>query len=176
MQVLEETGLTLEGVEFAYAVNSVFPNGAHYVTVFCRASEPAGTVPVNAEPDKCEGWEWVSAQNGGEGVCACRGGKGGGAREIGVSMPDSCAGGAWRARAGRRLCRALQAASSSPNVSVCPSSSRPPPAFSAASPASTATGGVQPPGRDLPAAVSPARQAAAGEPVPPLTRPANCHP
>ncbi|PSC76064.1 Nudix hydrolase [Micractinium conductrix] len=58
-EVLEETGLTLEGVEFAYAVNSVFPNGAHYVTVFCRASEPAGTVPVNAEPDKCEGWEWV---------------------------------------------------------------------------------------------------------------------
>ncbi len=36
-QVLEETGIELDDVHFAYAVNSVFESGAHYVTIFMRA-------------------------------------------------------------------------------------------------------------------------------------------
>lgn len=59
LQVLEETGLELGSAEYAYAVNSVFPSGAHYVTVFCRAAAPPGAQPLNLEPLKCEGWEWV---------------------------------------------------------------------------------------------------------------------
>lgn len=60
LQVLEETGLQLDTPEYAYAVNSVFPDsGKHYVTVFCRAEVPASAQPVNCEPDKCEGWVWV---------------------------------------------------------------------------------------------------------------------
>lgn len=56
----EETGLELGAdVHFAYAVNSVFPSGAHYVTVFCRAEVAADAAPRNMEPHKCEGWEWV---------------------------------------------------------------------------------------------------------------------
>lgn len=58
-EVLEETGLVLDSAEFAYAVNSVFPGGAHYVTVFCRAEVPATAQPHNCEPHKCEGWDWV---------------------------------------------------------------------------------------------------------------------
>ena len=60
LQVLEEAGLHLGALEFAYAVNSVFPSGAHYVTVVVRAQVPADAQPVNCEPHKCEGWEWVS--------------------------------------------------------------------------------------------------------------------
>ena len=62
-EVLEEAGLELLLAEtrYAYAVNTVFPtSGAHYVTVFCTASVPAGAQPRNCEPHKCEGWEWVS--------------------------------------------------------------------------------------------------------------------
>lgn len=60
LQVLEEAGLQLAAPQFAYAVNSVFPSGAHYVTVFVRAEVPADAQPLNCEPHKCEGWEWVS--------------------------------------------------------------------------------------------------------------------
>ena len=62
-EVLEETGLELSpaGTRYAYAVNTVFPapSEAHYVTVFCTASVPAGAQPRNCEPHKCEGWQWV---------------------------------------------------------------------------------------------------------------------
>ncbi|KAI7838259.1 hypothetical protein COHA_007948 [Chlorella ohadii] len=58
-EVLEEAGLQLAAPQFAYAVNSVFPSGAHYVTVFVRAEVPADAQPLNCEPHKCEGWEWV---------------------------------------------------------------------------------------------------------------------
>lgn len=58
-KVLEEAGLDLQDPQFAYAVNSVFPSGAHYVTVFVRAQVPADVRPLNCEPHKCEGWDWV---------------------------------------------------------------------------------------------------------------------
>lgn len=58
---MEETGLRLAGeVDFQYALNSVFPDGAHYVTVFMGAEAEEGAVPETREPGKCEGWEWVA--------------------------------------------------------------------------------------------------------------------
>lgn len=36
-EVLEETGLVVTNARFASAVNSVFGNTAHYVTIFMRA-------------------------------------------------------------------------------------------------------------------------------------------
>lgn len=59
-QVLEEAGLQLAAPQFAYAANSVFPSGVHYVTVFVRAQVAVDAQPLNCEPHKCEGWEWVS--------------------------------------------------------------------------------------------------------------------
>lgn len=60
-EVLEETGVVLtETPKFAHAVNTIFSNEAHYVTIFMRVDvtpEEAEAVR-NAEPDKCEGWEW----------------------------------------------------------------------------------------------------------------------
>lgn len=37
-QVLEETGIDIQGAAFATAENSVFPNGKHYVTIFVLAT------------------------------------------------------------------------------------------------------------------------------------------
>jgi 8-oxo-dGTP diphosphatase len=83
-EVLEETGLTVEGVEFLTATNDVMPvsetsttgKGKHYVTIFMTArvkprGEDAGTSTSMStstsmpeakvmEPDKCAKWEWVS--------------------------------------------------------------------------------------------------------------------
>lgn len=59
-EVLEETGLAVPpaALSFAHAMNTVFPHGAHYVTIFMHASVPASAVPQLMEPKKCEGWEW----------------------------------------------------------------------------------------------------------------------
>ena len=59
----EETGLKIPGDRFAfhYAVNTVFPSGEHYVTIFMRVevdSTSRDTVK-NMEPEKNHGWEWV---------------------------------------------------------------------------------------------------------------------
>ncbi|KAL4525572.1 hypothetical protein Ndes2437A_g04023 [Nannochloris sp. 'desiccata'] len=59
-EILEETGLDIPPVKFkfCYAVNTVFPHGAHYVTIFMQADVPRDTHPRNMEPEKCEGWIW----------------------------------------------------------------------------------------------------------------------
>ena len=41
-------------------MNSVFPCGAHYVTIFVRVAAPADCAPELREPDKCGGWEWAT--------------------------------------------------------------------------------------------------------------------
>jgi 8-oxo-dGTP diphosphatase len=59
-EILEETGLDIppESFEYCHAVNTVFPHGAHYVTIFMRAHVPKDAQPRNMEPEKCEGWIW----------------------------------------------------------------------------------------------------------------------
>jgi len=59
-EVKEETGLELTSVvKKVDFTNDVFPlAGKHYVTLFFRAS--CKGIATNMEPDKCEGWKWVS--------------------------------------------------------------------------------------------------------------------
>ncbi|WP_252106798.1 MULTISPECIES: NUDIX hydrolase [unclassified Halomonas] len=57
-EVMEETGLVLQGIQHGPFTNNVFEaDQKHYVTVFVLAS-PKGGEPKLMEPDKCEGWTW----------------------------------------------------------------------------------------------------------------------
>lgn len=62
-EVMEETGLAIRDVTFAYAVNSVFSEAMHYVTIFMRADVDEAAEARLMEPDKCEGWEWAAWGN-----------------------------------------------------------------------------------------------------------------
>ncbi|KAK5133555.1 hypothetical protein LTR08_007594 [Meristemomyces frigidus] len=66
-EVKEETGLDVHHVRFCTATNSVFEGtGKHYVTIFMTALaglEGDGVTEPEArlmEPDKCEGWQWLT--------------------------------------------------------------------------------------------------------------------
>jgi 8-oxo-dGTP diphosphatase len=62
---LEETNLELaDDLHFVSAENNFFTNGTpqrHYVTICLGAHVVDEAALENMEPDKCEGWEWVSA-------------------------------------------------------------------------------------------------------------------
>uniref|UniRef100_A0A8C6V0D7 Nucleotide triphosphate diphosphatase NUDT15 n=1 Tax=Neogobius melanostomus TaxID=47308 RepID=A0A8C6V0D7_9GOBI len=61
-EVLEEAGVHLKHVCFAFVVNSVkLDEVYHYVTVFMRGELDRGrsAEPRNMEPDKNEGWTWT---------------------------------------------------------------------------------------------------------------------
>lgn len=62
-EVMEETGLEVGAItrctDFPYG-HRLFPeDNKQYITLFFNA-EYIGGEPVNAEPDKCEGWDWFS--------------------------------------------------------------------------------------------------------------------
>ena len=58
-EVMEETNLTIRGVEPLDFVNNFFrSDGKHYVTLFFTAILDDGVEPELTEPDKCVGWEW----------------------------------------------------------------------------------------------------------------------
>ncbi|KAJ9651739.1 hypothetical protein H2198_009011 [Neophaeococcomyces mojaviensis] len=61
-EVLEETGLMLKDVKFLTATNSTRIDGSkHYVTIFMVSTlSDSASQPQLLEPNKCEGWEWVS--------------------------------------------------------------------------------------------------------------------
>lgn len=43
-----------------FVTNDIMPQyGKHYITIFLAADWVSGE-PVNAEPDKCDGWDWVT--------------------------------------------------------------------------------------------------------------------
>lgn len=61
-ETLEETGLELDHVQFLTAVNSPRIDGdKHYITIFmvARLADPQAQ-PQLLEPNKCEGWTWMS--------------------------------------------------------------------------------------------------------------------
>jgi 8-oxo-dGTP diphosphatase len=63
-EVLEETNLVLEEVKFVSAENNFFRLGTpqrHYVTICLSGRATDESQLENTEPEKCEGWEWVSA-------------------------------------------------------------------------------------------------------------------
>ena len=57
-EALEECGIVPVNVRFHKLTNDIFHDkGVHYVTLH-MLSETDSPVFVNAEPDKCEKWEW----------------------------------------------------------------------------------------------------------------------
>lgn len=62
-EVLEETGLEIENVEFLTATNDIFmEEKKHYITIFVKAEHKCGE-PQVLEPDKCLVWKWVDWTN-----------------------------------------------------------------------------------------------------------------
>ena len=61
-EVLEETSLVIENVEFITAIEDMHIEAdQHYVTGFFVASVLSGEAQVT-EPDKCEKWEWFNIE------------------------------------------------------------------------------------------------------------------
>ena len=63
-ELLEETGLKVKDVQFLTATNDYMPaDNKHYITLLmvCTRDDNQDQ-PQILEPDKCEGWEWVSWQ------------------------------------------------------------------------------------------------------------------
>jgi len=64
-EVEEETGIVVceragGDVRVVTTETELFPEqGLHYVTSFVVLHCPSGVEPVNTEPDKCAGWQWV---------------------------------------------------------------------------------------------------------------------
>ena len=63
-EVKEETNLDLLHPQFAYVTNDVAVHGdrsKHYITIFMRGRvHKSSPEPENMEPEKCEGWRWMS--------------------------------------------------------------------------------------------------------------------
>lgn len=61
-ELMEETGLKVTKVRFLTATNDYMPtDNKHYITLFMVCvRENDSDLPEILEPDKCEGWEWVS--------------------------------------------------------------------------------------------------------------------
>jgi 8-oxo-dGTP diphosphatase len=62
-EVLEETGMTIKGVQFGGVTNDIFElEGKHYVTIWMVSDWEAGEV-VNMEPEKCTVQMWCDFDN-----------------------------------------------------------------------------------------------------------------
>ena len=62
-EVEEETGLVLDSTMLAMVTNDPMPaEGKHYITIFMVGDAPVGQEPVNREPHKCKGWEWMTIE------------------------------------------------------------------------------------------------------------------
>lgn len=60
-ELFEETGLTVEGMEFIGFSNDIFPeSGKHYVTLYYRCHKPFNQEAKVCEPDKLISWQWFA--------------------------------------------------------------------------------------------------------------------
>jgi len=61
-EVLEETGVKIKNIRFCTVTNDIFrKEGKHYITIFMLSDWAKGT-PKTMEPDKSEGWKWVTKE------------------------------------------------------------------------------------------------------------------
>ncbi len=60
-ELLEETGLTVDSLEFINITNDPRRTDRHYIHLIFLAKGVHGQ-PANLEPDKCEKWEWFSPE------------------------------------------------------------------------------------------------------------------
>lgn len=62
-EVMEETGLEVEGFKKLTFTNDIFTEtGKHYITVYVVTDYRNGEVKI-MEPEKCEEWGWFSLNN-----------------------------------------------------------------------------------------------------------------
>jgi len=58
-EILEETGLTVGGIEFLRVANVLDYKGKHYIDIALKAEYKSG-IPKVLEPGKSESWDWYS--------------------------------------------------------------------------------------------------------------------
>jgi 8-oxo-dGTP diphosphatase len=60
-ELFEETGLTVEGMEFVGFSNDMFlESGRHYITLYYRCHKPFNQEAKVCEPDKMIAWQWFT--------------------------------------------------------------------------------------------------------------------
>ncbi|CAI7619993.1 unnamed protein product [Penicillium glandicola] len=60
-ETLEETGLNIQDVRYLTTTNSIMKaENKHYITIFMGSVCEGSVDPQVLEPEKCDGWEWVS--------------------------------------------------------------------------------------------------------------------
>nr|AZL41243.1 nudix hydrolase [Ceanothus thyrsiflorus] len=66
-EIMEETGLEIEKIEFLTVTNNLFldeTKPSHYVAIYVRAFlKDPNQLPQNLEPTKCDGWGWYEWDN-----------------------------------------------------------------------------------------------------------------
>lgn len=61
-EVLEETGLQIDNIQFLFVANLKNYSGKHFLHIQLKSDWTVGE-PQVLEPDKCEGWDWYDPKN-----------------------------------------------------------------------------------------------------------------
>ena len=62
-ETFEESGISIKNVRFSAITNDIMASeNKHYITIFMIAEHESGH-PIIKEPEKCDGWVWLSWDN-----------------------------------------------------------------------------------------------------------------